>query len=601
MKKTIKTVCQSCHPECGLLVHVDGKRIVKIEGDPDNPMNRGFSCLKSRAELERLYHPDRVLYPKRRVGPRGSGKWERISWDTAISEIADKVTKVKEEYGPLSIAAIHGTGPRPSLYATTLLAYALGSPNAISVDLHICFLPSLVAEHWTLGSSVMMEKGPDYLNSKCIMVVGGNPLASHPPRGLDVKKAKQKNGAKLIVVDPYRTELAGMADLWLQIRPGTDVALAMGMINVIIEESLFNKEFVDRWCYGFDQLVERSKEFWPEKVSEITWVPASQIREAARLYASGKPSSLHHRVAVEQNVNSTQTCRALAIMIGLTGNIDIAGGNLLPVSLNGYVSQGDLLGEHPSFRHSQDIESKRLGAEQYPLVSGPDAVLPIVTAPVAQDSIDTGKPYPIKAMFCAGGNPVVLMQDSKKVWNTWKEKLDLHVVSEFFMTPTAEIADFILPAATWLERDDTCDLMYLNYIAARQKAIEPLGEAWHDMKITIELVKKIPWADRRFVPWNSVEEFNEALLDKAEISFEDLKNVSVHLLPLNYKKYEENGFKTPTGKIEFYSTMFEKHGYDHYLNTPLFFIPATVILSIIIHKVGRSMFCGKGYRILSLR
>lgn len=562
MEKVVRTVCQSCHPECGVFVHVKDDKVIKIEGDPNNPMSRGYTCVKCRNEPERLDHPDRILFPQKRVGQRGSGKWERVSWDTALSEIAEKVSNVKDMCGPLSIAAIHGTGPRPSLYAPTLLVNALGSPNVISVDLHICFLPSIVAEHWTMGGSVMMEKGPDYLNSKCIMLVGGNPLASHPPRGLDILNAKKKNGAKLIVVDPYRTELAEMADLWLQIRPGTDLALIMGMINYIIKEKLHDIDFVGSWCHGFDQLVKRAEKFPLDKVSNITWIPTNMIEEAARIYACTKPSALHHRVAVEHNLNSTQTCRALSILIGLTGNLDVKGGNIMPVSIDGYLSHADLLGEDYNYRLSKEVEAQRIGADQYPLIAGYEATLPIVAAPVAQDAISSGEPYPLKAIFCAGGNPVVLMQNSKKVWNTWKNNLDLLVVSEFFMTPTAEIADYVLPAATWLERDDLCDVMYLNYIAARQKVVEPRGEAWHDMKITIELIKKLPWADRRFVPWNNVEEFLEYMLSNTETNFKDLKRISAYEVPLRYKKYEEVGFKTPTKKFELYSTMFEKYGYE---------------------------------------
>jgi len=249
-------------------------------------------------------------------------------------------------------------------------------------------------------------------------------------------------------------------------------------------------------------------------------------------------------------------------MIGLTGNIDIKGGNILPIPIEGYLSHGDLLGENYNYRHSKELEAQRLGADRYPLIAGYEATLPIVAAPVALDAISSGEPYPLKAMFCSGGNPVVLMQDSKKVWNTWKNNLDLHVVSEFFMTPTAEIADYVLPAATWLERDDLCDVMYLNYIAARQKVVEPRGEAWHDMKITIELIKKLSWADRRFVPWNSVEEFLEAMLFKTEVDFAELKKTSAYVVPLRLKKYEKAGFKTPTKKFELYSTMFEKNGYE---------------------------------------
>ena len=198
MEKVVRSVCQACHCECGVLVHVSHGKVTKIEGDPEHPMNRGFICLKGRAQPQVVHHPDRLKYPMRRAGERGSGKWERISWDEALDEIAGKFTEVKEKYGPESIATIHGTGPRPTLYSTALLALALGTPNVISVDLHICFIPSLVAEHWTLGTSVMMEKGPDYLNSDCIVVVGGNPLVSHPARGVEILEAKRKSNLPLL-------------------------------------------------------------------------------------------------------------------------------------------------------------------------------------------------------------------------------------------------------------------------------------------------------------------------------------------------------------------------------------------------------------------
>ena len=611
MEDIVRSVCQSCHCECGVLVHLSNGKVTKIEGDPETPMNRGFTCVKGRAQPQAVYHPDRLMYPMRRAGERGSGKWERISWDTALLEIAEKLTENKGKYGPESFAAIHGTGPRPSLYSTALLAYALNSPNVISVDLHICFLPGLTAEHWTYGASVMVETGPDYLNSDCIISFAGNPLASHPPRGIEILEAQRKRNAKLIVIDPHRTELAAKADLWLQIRPGTDVAMAMGMIKTIIEEDLYSKDFVKEWCHGFEQLKERVKEFPLEKVAEITWVPAEKIREAARIYATTKPAVLHKRVGVEHNINSTQTVRAFAIMIALTGNLDVPGGNLLPVSIPGYIGHGDLLGEDKAFRPDPEIEKKRIGAKEYPLISGTEAIIPFVPAPLAHEAVRDGKPYPIKAMFCGGGNPVLNMQNVKSLWAALKDNLDLHVVADFFMTPTAEIADYVLPAAHWLERDDTCDLMYMNHIAARQKVIEPLGECWHDMKMSIELSKRIPWANRKFLPWNDVDEFNEALVKGAGFTFKELKGKSFvpRMEPLKYKKYEEKGFGTPTGKVELYSTAFERHGYDplpFYQEPPESPLSTPDLLKeypLVLHTGGRHIefFHSEGRQIPALR
>ena len=562
MKRIVRSICQACHCECGVLVHVEKGKVTRIEGDSAHPMNRGLTCIKGRSQPELLYHPERLKDPLKQIGGRGSGRWQRISWGDALDEIAAKLTSLKEKYGPESFSAIHGTGPRPTHYSTALLTYALGSPNVISTDFHICFVPSVVAWHWTMGHCAGIENGPDYLNSNCIMVVGGNPLASHPPRGRDILEAKRKRKAKLIVVDPYRTTLAEKADLWLRIRPGTDAALALGMMKIMIDEGVYDREFVREWCYGFQEIKERVSQYPVEKVSEITWLPPDQIKEAARMYATIKPAAMHHRVAIEHNINSTQTARALAILVALTGNVDVPGGNVFPAAMPGYIPFGHLAGESHRFRPSKDMEQKRLGSGSYPLISGPDAVIPFVAAPVIHKTLLTGEPYPIKSMFSAGGAPVVNMQNIRSLWAALKNNLELLVVADFFMTPTAEIADYVLPAATWMERDDLCNALYPNYVSARQRVVEPVGESWHDMKISIELVKRVPWADKKFLPWDSVEEFNDSMMRDTGFSFDELKERSCVTTPMTYRKFEKEGFKTPTGKVELYSSVFEKYGYD---------------------------------------
>jgi anaerobic selenocysteine-containing dehydrogenase len=302
----------------------------------------------------------------------------------------------------------------------------------------------------------------------------------------------------------------------------------------------------------------------PEKAAEITWVPSEKIRDAARTYAAVKPAVLHHRVAIEHSINSTQTCRALNILIALTGNLDVKGGNVLKKELEGYVTDGTLLGrgeEGRGFRPATELERKRIGSDSYPLISGPESRTPFVPAPLLIDAILTGKPYPIKALLCAGGNPILNIHGSKRVWEALK-KLELFVVVDFFMTPNAEVADYVLPAAMWPERDDGCNSMYTNYIGARQKVIEPLYECWHDMKISIELVKRIPWANRKFLPWDSVEEFNDWRVKGLSLTFEEFRKKGCIIEPMKYRKYEQRGFETPTGKVELYSTTLENFGYD---------------------------------------
>ncbi len=606
MEKIIRTVCQACHSECGVMAHVVEGKVTKIVGDPNHPYNKGFTCVKGRSEPERLYHPDRLNYPMRRAGERGGGKWERISWDEALKDIAEELTRIKDKYGPESIAAIHGTGPRASL-ASALVPFALGSPNRISVDLHICFAPSLLAESVTVGHSVMLEVGPDYRSSNCIMLWGANPVASHPPRGKDILDA-HKRGAKLIVIDPRKTLLAEKADLWLPLRPGTADALALGMIHVIIEKGIYDKAFVNTYCQGFDKLSERVKAYTPERVAEITWLSADAVRNAAVMYATTKPAALHHRIGVEQDGNATQTNRALTILLSITGNIDVKGGNLLPMHMEGHIPSVALAGAGAWCSPSVDVIRKRIGINEYPLITGPDAPLPFVPSPLAVDAMLTGKPYPLKALYCAGGNPIINAQNSRKVLKALLT-LDLSVVVDYFMTPTAEFADYVLPATSWLERDGLCDEPYAGIVSARQKVTEPLHERWDDLKIVIELMKRIPWADRKIVPWNDVSECHDWMVEGMGLKFEDLKKKGYVSIEHVYHKYEKNGFGTPSGKVELFSSIFEKNGYDplpDYKEPPEGPLTTPHLMKdypLILTTGGRSInyFCSEGRQIGNLR
>lgn len=558
MTKTVRTVCQGCHTECGVLVTVEDGVVTKIRGDREHPVTEGHICVKGRNYAEFACHPDRLLHPLRRSGEKGGGRWERVSWDEALDDIAARLTGIRDESGPESIATLNGTGPRTSVFSTNLLAGAIGTPNNVSTDLHICYAPSMVAEFCTVGGPVMQEVGPDYQNSKCIFVCGGNPLVSHPKRGLDLLHGVRQNGARLIVVDPRRTRLAEMADIWLQIRPGTDVALILAMLNVIMNEELYDPDFVDRFCHGFDELTAHVQPFTPEAVSETTWLPAAQIRDAARLFAATRPGTVHHRVAVEHNLNSTQTNRALLNLIAITGNLGVKGGNLLPSPVPGFVSTGEVLNRA---KLPAEVVARRLGGKQFPLISGPEGRFIFVHAALAARAMTKGDPYRLRAVYCAGGNPVVNMQNTRRTWEAFK-KLDLFVVTDFFMTPTAELADYVLPAATWLERDECCDQQYMGCIAARRRAIEPLGEARDDIRIVIDLADRLPWALRDNLPWASVREFNEYRVAGTGLTFAEFADRGYLTVPLAERQYEDGPLRTPTGKVELYSTIFEKHGHD---------------------------------------
>ncbi len=306
-------------------------------------------------------------------------------------------------------------------------------------------------------------------------------MISHPPRGRDLMRGRVKNGAKLIVVDPRRTYLAGKADLWLRIRPGTDAALALGMIDLIIKEGLYDKEFVERWCVGFDELAARAAEYPVERVAAITWLPMEQIREAARLYATTKPAVLHHRVAMDQNLCSTRCSQAMIHLVALTGNLDVPGGNLLPPRIPGYYRTGILSGGAVC-APPPEVEERRIGAKTFPLTSSPRGrfcggpTLMFVHAQLAMEAMEGKGEYPLKAMYCSGGNPLVTTMDVRRFRDAMLN-LDLLVVADYFMTPTAEYADYVLPAATWLERDELCDDGYTDYVAVQAESGGAIGRS----------------------------------------------------------------------------------------------------------------------------
>ena len=562
---TVRTVCQSCHSECGVLAHVEDGRMTRLQGDPDHPGSKGYICIKGKSEPARLYHPDRLLHPLKRAGARGEGRWQQVSWNEALDGIAAGLTAVRDRYGVDTICGMRGTGPRAGGVAN-LVPYALGSPNAISSDLHICYAPSNLAENVTIGTSVLMERGPDYENARCILIFGGNPMVSHPPRGRDVMRGRINNKAKLIVVDPRRTYLANKADLWLQIRPGTDAALALGLLNLIIEQGLYDKDFVDLWCLGFSDLAARAAEYPVDRVAEITWLPADKIREAAWLYATTKPAVLHHRVAMDQNLCSTKSSQALIDLVAITGNLDVEGGNLLPPRIPGYYRTGILSGGAVC-APPPEVEERRLGAGRFPLTSSPRGrfcggpTLMFVHPHLAMEAMEGRGEHLLKAMYCSGGNPLVTTMDVRRFRDAMLN-LDLLVVADYFMTPTAEIADWVLPAATWLERDELCDDGYTDYIAARQKAVEPRGEARLDLAIVMDLVRRIPWADRARLPWKSPTECYDWMVAGMGLTFEQLKEKGYYQEPRRYRKYERDGFDTRSGKVELAASRFADLGYD---------------------------------------
>ncbi len=545
----LKSVCRSCHGGCGALLHVKDGELIKVEGDPDSPLNHGALCPIGTVTRDLVYHPDRLKYPMRRIGKRGSGQWERISWDDALDEISTRLLAIRSEYGAEAIALGTGTG-RHHIRWVSRFGHALGTPNWCEPGFAQCFHPRVNTCILTMGDFPVSDFTGD-VPAKCIMFWGHNPINSGPDgeTRFNVREALAHN-PRIIVVDPRETELAKRAEIWLQLRPGTDDALGLAMLNVIIGEKLYDEPFVREWTHGFDALAKHVAQYTPEWAEPITWVPADKIRAAARLFAAIKPSLLEWGCAIEHTPKCIQTIRALSMLPVLTGNIDVPGG---------WVFGMKGLGRFPSLieKLTPEANAKRLGADRFKLLAGEGADLPAAHIPTLLQAMREGVPYPVKAFLMFGSNALTTYANTSQVYESLM-KLDFIVNADLFMTPTAELADIVLPAASWPELDQLAGLPTIaaNVVLGQQRAVR-VGECMADEEIFVELA-------RRMKLDSCTEPVRDVLNDQLKglgITFEELCEKGFVKIPFKYRKYEERGFKTPTGKIELYSTRFEDMGY----------------------------------------
>jgi len=545
--KKIKTCCRSCHGACGVIAHVQDGKVIKVEGDPDNPISHGTICTKGLSITQLAYHPDRVIHPMKKAGGKLSGKWEQITWDEALDTISTKFQTVIDKYGPEHIVVGQGTGRD---YESHLYRFAnlLGTPNVLTAG-HFCYVSRVSTSLITCGNLPVV----DYFSAnepKLVVMWACNPLWTNPDEynGENFYKV-YKNGARLISIDPRKSFYAGKADLWLQVRPGTDGALAFGFHRVIIEEELYDKDFTENYINGWDAFKKRVLEDYSlEKVQKITWVDKELIREAARMYATTKPAAVHWGVPTEETNNCADFTRTAIGLMAVTGNLDVPGGNALFV--NPPTRTVAEFGRHKAL--SKEVLAKRLGGEQFKL----GARVALINPKKAWDSIVYGEPYQLKAGLLCGTNPVVSRANAKEAYEALK-KLGFLVVIDHFMTPTAELADIFLPAGTWLEQNHVADNWKRHgYVFARQKCCD-IGEAWQDHKIFQELGKRMgqEW-------WPTVEDGLNYLLEPSGLAFEQFKEKGYLQGENVYYKYKERGFSTPTRKLELWSTILEKWGRD---------------------------------------
>ncbi|MBW2408661.1 MAG: molybdopterin-dependent oxidoreductase [Deltaproteobacteria bacterium] len=507
-EKVIKSTCGMCFAACGVRVHIaTGKvaagKAVKVTGDPDSPINRGVICPKGRAAPEAAYHPARLQQPLKRIGEKGEGKWAPISWDEALDTVAAELINARDTYGAESFAFIQGSAKVLIDNYNERLANAFGTPNFATTG-HVCFLPRLFASKVTCGSYTV----PDYEGPPaCILVWGAN--LAETRIGEHHRAVRHiKNDGKLIVVDPVQSRLTAKAHHWLQVRPGTDLALALGMLHVIVNENLYDRNFIDRFTIGFDRLTEHVRQYSPDRVSKITWVPSRDIAEAARCYARAKSACIQWGNAVDHGVNSFQTARALSMLKAITGNLDVPGGDLVPsYPLAGpdapYISLQN--------QKSPYLRPKRVGAHQnlFPLFQ---RVLPRCLVKVMLEE----NPYPIRSVYVHASNPLLTYTNATRAFQAFK-RLHFFVVADLFMTPTAALADIVLPAATFLEYDSIVAPPYYPFAQVQQKVVQ-INDCRSDFEITNELARRLGLND---LFWESMEDFFDAVLKPAGLTFNE--------------------------------------------------------------------------------
>ncbi len=515
-------------------------------------------CPKGMTIPDVMYHPDRLLYPLKRASGRGAGKWTRISWEEALHTIATQLKRIQEKYGPAAVAVSCGSGQKHiGVQALSICKKMWPTPNT-HWGRYTCDTPDDMNNAVTFGDLITYEFGPDYEHSRCLVFWGSNPNVGTPAQIRDIYRAIRK-GAKVIAIDPRPIPMARRADLWLRIRPGTDMALALAMQHVIIREELYDKEFVEKWCMGFDRLQEHVQDYPPEKASVITGLTVQEIVKAARMYAKIRPACIYGRLGSGgQQVNSTQTGRAISILIALCGNVDVHGGNLLY-----YRTFRDKLFWHvydmgKGIKGPGAVEEMRFGAKEYPLMHH-EAVCDM---PGMVRGMANGQ---VKALWCVADNLVVAEMDSRKIWQSMRDTVEFTFVSDFFMTPTAELADIVLPAAFYTEIDTLAGeyLFPSNHVMASAKLVDPPGECKDDREVAIEIAKRL---GRNVSPWETVKDYLNWRLRYLGLTFDEVCNMpdSQITFPREFRRYEhsEPPFNTASGKIELYSSLFESIGVD---------------------------------------
>nr|VFK39377.1 MAG: cysteine desulfurase NifS [Candidatus Kentron sp. SD] len=566
--KIKKGLCGICPAGCWVNVTITDGRIVRVAADPDHPL--GMICRLGEHAPEIIYSKDRLRYPMRRVGPKGAHAFERISWDHAYDIIVENLNRIKRRSGPEAVSIYTGRGsfelslcdifqPKgvaPSSASSVLFPF--GSPNTMGVGA-LCYVSfAMIAPHVTFGR-MWFNTFADIENADLLVVWGANPSTDSPPLDMHRLEAASRRGARVIVIDPRRTETAARTGArWIPIRPGTDGALALAILEVMIDEELYDEAFVEQWTHGFDGLVAYAQHFRPEVAEAITGVPADTIRHLAREISNTNGVAPIMYTGLEYSNSGLQAIRAVFTIWALAGQLDVPGGFCFSA-----------LGNHFPINHSGNIENpdvdRAVARDRFPLYThyrGESHAAGLI------DAVLEGRPYPIEGLVIHGASLLTSWPDSQR-WEAALSKLDFVVCIDRQLTADAKYADIVLPAATMFEIDS-----YMSYgpiFRLREKLIEPVGEARNDYLIMANLAHRLGYG--RLYP-QTEEAVLHHVLEGSGFSLADVRGaggwVKLPTPMMEYRKWEkghcradgEPGFDTPTGKFEIRSTILEDYGYE---------------------------------------
>jgi anaerobic selenocysteine-containing dehydrogenase len=549
----IRSTCTLCSSGCGVLVHLEDGRPLRVEGDRQHPSNRGVLCARGAASLEFLDSPERLTHPLKRAGGRGEGRWEQISWDEALDAVAAGLAAARDAHGPESVVFVRGGAKGYQDRFLARFANHFGSPNVTATS-NICHVPRANASRVTHGYFPLPDH--DYPPA-CIVVWGVDHQATYLPQHRRIERAVEA-GAKLLAVDAAETWYTRRAAVWARPRPASDLALALGVIGVVIEEGLYDAEFVARWTVGFERLREALMDTTPEETERLTWVPAQTVRELARTYAGAHPAVIEWGNALDGTINSFQAGRALAILRAICGNLGRPGGEI-DWALPAVVPEGspELSAQDEI---SPELRARRIGAEE--------GILPIYYSGLPQKTIKAvldDDPYHVEALYVPGAAMLQAYNDSGEVRRAL-EQVGFCAVAELFMTPTAEMADVVLPVGTYLEGDSIHLCEGSPAVSVVQK-VATVGEAWSDLHIYNELSRRLGFGDAF---WPDETAALDYLLGPAGLTFEEFREVGVLPARKLYHDHEGNGFETPSRKVELYSQQLADWGFDP---LPVFYEP----------------------------